>query len=45
MRADKNDPRNVYVDYWDWITRSWHILTLLSLFASYFAYLVTTEEV
>ncbi len=45
MRADRDNPQDVYVDYWDWIARSWHIITLLSLFLSYFVYLLTTEEV
>ncbi len=45
MRADKDNPQDIYADYWDWVVRSWHILTLLSLFASYFVYIITTEEV
>ncbi len=45
MRRDKNNPPDAYTDYWDWVVRSWHILTLLSLFASYLVYLASTEEV
>ncbi len=44
MRIDKNDPSEVYVDFWDWLTRSWHIVLILSAVISYLVYLTTTEE-
>lgn len=45
MRVDKSDPHQVYTDFWDWITRDWHIILLMSLLISYIVYLYTTEEV
>ena len=44
MRIDKNDPSEAYVDFWDWLTRSWHIVLILSAVISYLVYLLTTEE-
>ena len=44
-RVDKENPSEVYADFWDWVTRSWHVALLLSLFFSYFVCLLTTEEV
>ena len=44
MRIDKNDPSEAYVDFWDWITRSRHIVLILSAVISYLVYLLTTEE-
>jgi len=44
MRIDKNDPSEGYADFWDWLTRSWHILYVISLFFAYVVYLLTTEE-
>ncbi len=44
MRVDKENPSEVYADFWDWVTRSWHVVLLLSLFFSYFVYLLTTDE-
>jgi len=45
MRAEKNNPRQVYVDFWDWLRMCGHVFWILSLFFAYAYYLLTTEEV
>jgi len=45
MRVGKNNPRQKYNDYWDWLLTGWHPVWLMSLFFGYLYYLMTTEEV
>ena len=45
MTIDKENPSEVYADFCDWVTRSWDVALVLSLFFSYFVCLLTTEEV
>ncbi len=44
MRVDKDDPGQVYEDFWDWVRTGWHAIMLISLFFAYLYYLATTEE-
>ena len=43
MRADKNNPRQLYDDFWDWLR--WHPIWIIGLLFGYAYYLVTTEEI
>jgi hypothetical protein len=44
MRADKNDPRQVYNNFWDWLF-NWNPVWIVGLFFGYMYYLLTTEEI
>ena len=43
MRFDKNNPRQGYEDFWDWLQV--HPIWLLNVVFGYAFYLATTEEV
>lgn len=43
MRADKQYPRRVYIDFIDWL--HWHPAWLIGLLFGYAYYLATTEEI
>jgi hypothetical protein len=43
MRADKDDPMQVYVDFWDWLYQ--HPLWMVGVIFAYAYYLVSTEEI
>ena len=43
MRVNKNDPRQVYEDFVDWLR--WHPLWIIGMVFAYAYYLVSTEEV
>ena len=43
MRADKDDPMQVYVDFWDWLYQ--HPLWMAGVIFAYAYYLVSTEEI
>jgi hypothetical protein len=43
MRADKDNPRQVYEDFVDWLR--WHPIWIINLVLAYAYYLVTTEEI
>lgn len=43
MRVDKNDPRQVYEDFVDWLRQ--HPIWIIGLVFAYAYYLVTTEEI
>lgn len=45
MRTDKNNPGQVYADFWDWLRTDWHPLWVVSTVFAYMYYLMTTEEV
>jgi hypothetical protein len=45
MRAEKNDPGQVYDDFWDWLRTDQHAVWIISLFFAYLYYLLTTEEI
>ena len=44
MRIEKNNPSEEYKDFWDWITRYWHTIFLVSMAIGYVIYQLTTEE-
>ena len=44
MRIEKNNPWEEYRDIWDWITRYWHPIFIVSLAIGYVYYQLTTEE-
>lgn len=45
MRVEKNNPRQVYRDYWDWLRTGSNYIWIISLMLGYLYYLMTTEEV
>jgi hypothetical protein len=45
MRAERNNPRQRYIDFWDWLRTDWHPAWILTIFVGYLYYLTTTEEV
>jgi hypothetical protein len=45
MRAEKDNPDQKYIDFWDWLRTDSHAIWLLSLGIAYLYYLMTTEEV
>ncbi len=45
MRVEKNNPNQVYTDFWHWLRTDWHPYMILSLFCAYVLYLTTTREV
>lgn len=44
MRIEKNNPWEEYRDFWDWTTRYWHPIFIVSLAMGYVYYQLTTEE-
>lgn len=44
MRVEKNDPRQRYDTYYDWLVNG-HQVWILSLFFGYVYYVMTTDEV
>ena len=45
MRAEKNNPKKIYNDFWDWLWTGQHTIWLVSLAVAYVYYLMTTYEV
>ena len=45
MRVEKNNPQQMYNDFWDWLFTSWHLIWIISLVFAYLYYLMTTEEI
>ena len=45
MRAEKNNPEQVYSDFGDWVFTGLNAVWLMSLVFAYLYYLLTTEEV
>jgi hypothetical protein len=45
MRADRNNYRQVYQNYWDWLRTGTNYIWIIALIFGYAYYLGTTEEV
>jgi hypothetical protein len=45
MRAQKNNPRMVYDNFWDWLRSDLNYFWTVGLMFGYMYYLVTTYEV
>jgi hypothetical protein len=45
MRAERNNPNQVYRDFWDWLLSGWHPVWIITLLFGYAYYLITTAEV
>jgi len=45
MRAEKNNHKQIYNDFWDWLLTDWHPIWIITLVFGYLYYLMTTEEV
>jgi hypothetical protein len=45
MRAEKNNPSQSYIDFWDWLRHHSHVGWALCIAAGYLVYVTTTEEV
>jgi hypothetical protein len=45
MRAERNNPRQVYSDFRDWLRFDNHVFWIFSLFFAYIYYLLTTDEI
>ncbi|MGI2335112.1 MAG: hypothetical protein ACRKGH_00465 [Dehalogenimonas sp.] len=44
MRADKSDPYQRYINFWDWLRVDWHPAWVLAIVFGYIYYLMTTYE-
>jgi hypothetical protein len=45
MRVEKENPAQMYDDFWDWLRTGLHPIWVITLFFAYLYYLMTTKEI